>query len=186
MTLQSAEPTKGNKVMSKLSLSLLVASLGLGGLVGCADAVDADHANAEIGGAPQQLESGTLATTPAKSTDPRLLNCQLEYEAFDPTFVARTAASFENTFGQVENTGVAANDGAFGLMVRTNPHPPYNLSFIIQIFDVAKNAELSYIVLPRPHVGGAFLFELGASIAPVTLDGTSFDHLRAYCSIRMP
>ncbi|TMQ07260.1 MAG: hypothetical protein E6J90_22610 [Deltaproteobacteria bacterium] len=172
--------------MSKLSLAL-VASLGLGGLVGCADAVDADHAGAEVGGAPQQLEAGTLAGTPAKSTDPRLLNCQLEYEAFSPTFAARTATSFENTFGQVENAGVSVNDGAFGLVVSTNPNPPFNLSFIIQIFDAVKNAELSYIVLPRPHVGGAFLFELGAGIPSVTLsDGKVYDHLRAYCSIRMP
>lgn len=173
-------------VMSKLSLALLVASLGF---LGCANAVDdVDHANAEVGGVPQQLETGTLAgTTTAKSTDPRLLNCQLEYEAFSPTFAVKTATSFENTFGQVENTGVSVNDGAFGLAVSTNPQPPYNLSFIIQIFDVAKNAELSYVVLPRPHVGGAFLFELGASIPSVMLsDGQAYDHLRAYCSIRMP
>jgi hypothetical protein len=172
-------------IMSKPSLALLVASLGL---IGCADAVDADHAGAQVGGAPQQVETGTLAgTTTAKSTDSRLLNCQLEYEAFDPTFAVKTATSFENTFGQVENTGVSVNDGAFGLVVSTNPNPPYNLSFIIQIFDVAKNAELSYIVLPRPHVGGAFLFELGAGIPSVTLsDGQAYDHLRAYCSIRMP
>ena len=170
--------------MSKPSLMLLVASLGL---VGCANAGDADSGSAEIGGAPKQLEAGTLSGATAKSTDPRLLNCQLEYEAFAPKFTARTAASFETTFGAIENTGASASDGAFGVVVSTNPHPPYNLSFIIQIFDEAKNAELSYIVLPRPHVGGAFLFELGAGIPSVTLsDGQAYDHLRAYCSIRMP
>jgi hypothetical protein len=172
-------------VMSKPSLMLLVASLGF---AGCANAGDADTAGAEIGGAGKQLESGTLTgATTAKSTDARLLNCQLEYEAFSPAFAARTAASFETTFGNVENTGASANDGAFGVVVSTNPHPPYNLSFIIQIIDEVKGAELSYIVLPRPHVGGAFLFELGAGIPPVTLaDGNTYDHLRTYCSIRMP
>ncbi|HEX2690893.1 MAG TPA: hypothetical protein VHN14_29975 [Kofleriaceae bacterium] len=172
--------------MHKLSLTLLVASLGF---VGCADAGDEDTGSATINGAPQQLavQAGKLDGAAAKSTDPRLLNCQLEYEAFTPTFAVKTAASLETTFGQVENEGISASDGAFKLAVHTNPHPPYNLSFIAQIVDEARQAGISYIVLPRPHVGGAFLFELGADIPPVTLaDGTTYDNLRAYCSIRMP
>jgi len=103
-----------------------------------------------------------------------------------PAFAVKTAGSFETTFGAVENNGAFASDGSFRLDVVTNKTPPYNLSFIAEISSEATHASLSYIVLPRPHVGGAFLFELGASIAPVTLDGASFDHLRAYCSIRMP
>ena len=182
--------------MYKFSLTVLVMSLGSFGslaslgLAGCADAGDTDNGAAKIGGAPQQadVEVGKLdGSTTAKSTDPRLLNCQLEYEAFAPAFAVRTASSVETTFGKVENEGVSASDGAFGLVVQTNPNPPYNLSFIAQINDESRNAGLSYIVLPRPHVGGEFLFELGANIAPVTAaDGTVFDHLRAYCSIRMP
>lgn len=177
--------------MDKLSLTVLVMSFGsLGslGLAGCADAGDTDNGAAKLGGAPQQVEVGKLdGSTTAKSTDPRLLNCQLEYEAFAPAFAVKTASSVETTFGNVENDGVSASDGAFGLVVQTNPNPPYNLSFIAQINDESRNVGLSYIVLPRPHVGGEFLFELGANIAPVTAaDGTVFDHLRAYCSIRMP
>jgi hypothetical protein len=170
--------------MYRLSLSLLIGSLGF---AGCANATDPDPGEAEIGGAPKQLEVGKaddIAT--AKSTDARLLNCQLEYEAFKPTFAVRTAASFEATFGQVENTGAFASDASYQLAVTTNPNPPYNLSFIIDIFDLVKGAEVSYVVLPRPHVGGAFLFELGGVIAPVTFDATTYDHLRAYCSIRVP
>jgi len=172
--------------MNKLSLTLLVASIGF---AGCADAVDGDTGNAKIAGAPQQLEvqAGTIDGTAAKSTDPRLLNCQLEYEAFSPAFAVKPAANFDTTFGQVENEGVKASDGAFTLAVHTNPHPPYNLSFIVQIIDEARHGAISYIVLPRPHVGGQFLFELGADIPPVTFpDGATFDNLRAYCSIRMP
>jgi hypothetical protein len=172
-------------VMYKLSLTLLVASLGF---AGCADAGDAGTGNAKTDGAPQQLDVqvGKLDGA-AKSTDARLLNCQLEYEAFAPTFAVKPATSFEATFGKVENEGISATDGAYRLIVQTNPNPPYNLSFIAQIFDEGRNASLSYIVLPRPHVGGAFLFELGANIPSVTLsDGTAYDHLRAYCSIRMP
>ena len=47
---------------------------------------------------------------------------------------------------------------------------------------------LAYNVMPRPHVGGAYLFEIGAKIPPVTFpnETTPFDFLRAYCSIRMP
>jgi hypothetical protein len=172
--------------MYKLSLALLVGSLGF---AGCADAVDTDTGAAKIDGAPQQLDVqvGKLDAPAANSTDPRLLNCQLEYEAFAPSFAAKTAASLETTFGNVENNGISASDGTYRLIVETNPNPPYNLSFIANIFDDVRNAGLSYIVLPRPHVGGAFLFELGASIPSVTLsDGTAYDHLRAYCSIRMP
>ena len=172
--------------MSKLSLTLLAPALAL---LGCADATNPDEGSAQIGGAPQQVETGTLpgTTSTAKSTDPRLLNCQLEYESFAPTFTVKTAGMFETTFGQVENQGASASDGAYSLVVSTNPKPPYNLSFIIQIFDDARGTELSYVVLPRPHVGGAFLFEIGAGIPAVTQpDGTVFDHMRAYCSIRMP
>jgi hypothetical protein len=168
--------------MSKLSLTLLTTLA----FAACADAGNPDGGSAQIGGAPQQVETGTLPGT-AKSTDARLLNCQLEYESFAPTFTVKTAASFETTFGQVENQGASASDSAYSLVVSTNPRPPYNLSFIIQIFDEARGAELSYVVLPRPHVGGAFLFEIGAAIPAVTQpDGTVFDHMRAYCSIRMP
>jgi hypothetical protein len=157
------------------------------GFSGCADAVD--PGSAEVNGAPQQfdLQTGTLA---AKSTDARLLNCHLEYETFSPTFIAAPAAFFETTFGQVENmgdTGFSASDGTFAITVGVNQHPKHNLAFTAQIDDVNTSANLSYIILPRPHVGGEFLFELGAGIAPVTLaDGNSYDHLRAYCSIRNP
>jgi len=170
--------------MYKLSLGLLVASLGF---VGCADAGDPEHGNAELAGAPQQLEAeaGKLPGA-ALSTDPRLLNCHLEYEAFAPAFAVHPAALFETTFGQVENMGARASDGAFTLAVHTNPNPPYNLSFIIQIIDEARHGAISYVVLPRPHVGEPFLFELGADIPPVTFPDGSFDNLRAYCSIRMP
>ena len=169
--------------MSKLSLTLFVAL----GIAGCADAGNPDGGSAQIGGAPQQVETGTIGGAAVKSTDARLLNCQLEYEAFAPAFVARTAASFESTFGQVENQGASASDGAYSVVASTNPTPPYNLSFIVEIFNDTSNAELTYVVLPRPHVGGAFLFEIGAGIPAVTQpDGTVFDHMRAYCSIRNP
>jgi hypothetical protein len=168
--------------MSKLSL-ILLAPLAI---TACADAANPDGGSAQIGGAPQQVETGTLPGA-AKSTDTRLLNCHLEYESFAPSFTVKTAGTFETTFGQVENQGASASDGAYSLVVSTNPKPPYNLSFIIQIFDDARGTELSYVVLPRPHVGGAFLFEIGAGIPAVTQpDGTVFDHMRAYCSIRMP
>jgi hypothetical protein len=172
--------------MDKLTLTLLVASIGF---AGCADAGDGDTGNAKIAGAPQQLEvqAGKIDGTAAKSTDLRLLNCQLEYEAFAPAFAVKPAASFEVTFGEVENQGARASDGAFTLVASTNPHPPYNLSFVVQIVDEARKGSISYVVLPRPHVGGEFLFELGADIPPVTFpDGTTFDNLRGYCSIRNP
>jgi hypothetical protein len=142
-------------------------------------------------GAEQQLSTsgGKGDDATAKSTDPRLVNCQLEYQAITPTFTTRTAGAFDQTFGSIENTFGVASDAAYSLQVSTNKHAPYNLSFIAQIFDVKTSKQLAYIVLPRPHVGGAFLFELGAQIPATTFEDTgaaSFDTLRAYCSIRMP
>jgi hypothetical protein len=143
------------------------------------------------GDAPQQLTpnggKGDGATTVSK--DPRIVNCHLEYEAFTPSFAIRPAAQLETTFGEIENNGITASDSKYTLSVHTNPHPPYNLSFIAQIVDESRGAGISYIVLPRPHVGGAFLFELGAEIPPATFADTgeqAFDNLRAYCSIRLP
>ncbi len=171
--------------MYKSSLMLLVTSVAA---LGCAGAGEPEGGPAQVGGAPQQLQAGKLDDPPpVTSTDPRLLNCQLEYEVFQPTFVVKTAASLETTFGDVENTGAQAADGTYQLSVSTNPNPPANLSFTVQIVDQSKGAEIAYTVLPRPIVGGAFLFELGAPIAAVTgADGTTFDHVRAYCSIRNP
>ncbi len=172
-----------------LSTTLLLTSITLAGCAGGAG----DAGDAELdGNAAQQLDLGggkedSASRPPSK--DPRLLNCHLEYEAFTPGFAVRPAASFETTFGKVENEGVSASDGAYTLVVTTNPRPPYNLSFIIQIIDESKQAGISYIVLPRPHVGGAFLFELGAEIPATTFPDEgpqAFDHMRAYCSIRMP
>jgi hypothetical protein len=155
----------------------------------CADGTAGDDAVTD-GDADQQLApAGGKGDGATPSKDSRIVNCHLEYEAFTPAFAIRPAAQIERTFGEIENTGIVASDGAFSLRVHTNPHPPYNLSFIAQIVDDAKSAGLSYIVLPRPHVGGAFLFELGASIPPVSFADTgeiAFDNLRAYCSIRMP
>ena len=173
-----------------LSLTLLLSSLTLAGCAAGDESGDTGEAETE-GNAPQQLDLGAGkgdGATRALSKDTRLLNCHLEYEAFSPSFTIRPAASFETTFGKVENEGAFASDGAFQLAVTTNPRPPYNLSFIAQIVDEQRGG-LSYIVLPRPHVGGEFLFELGARISPVSFpaEGTQqYDNLRAYCSIRMP
>ncbi len=173
----------------QLSITFFLTSITL---TGCAASTDGSG-DAEIdGNAAQQLavsDGKEDSASPTLSKDRRILNCHLEYEAFTPAFAVRPAANFETTFGKVENEGASASDGAYKLVVRTNPRPSYNLSFIIQIVDESRNAGISYIVLPRPHVGGAFLFELGADIPPVTFPdegAQSYDNLRAYCSIRMP
>jgi hypothetical protein len=157
----------------------------------CTDATDRDTGPAGDIASQPQFDTGSGKTDDATthSTDARVLTCVLEYEAFTPSFAARPAATFSTTFGDVENTGAKAGDGAYTLSAHTNKHPPYNLSFVLQIVDEARKGGISYIVLPRPHVGGAFLFELGADIAPVSFPDTGeqmFDNLRAYCSIRNP
>jgi hypothetical protein len=171
--------------MDKSSLMLLIATMVATGCAGAGE--DPDAGPAQIGGAPQQAQLGTLDDPPVTSTDPRLLDCQLEYEVFQPTFAVKPAASLDTTFGDVQNSGAQAADGAYQLAISINPNPPANLSFTVQIVDQAKGAQIAYSVLPRPIVGGAFLFELGAPIPTVTgTDGTAFDHVRAYCSIRNP
>jgi len=176
------------RMLKHLSLSLLLGTLTF---AGCAAGGDdsGETGDAVTGDAPQQLNQSDKADAPKLSADTRILNCQLEYEAFSPAFAVRPAASFETTFGKVENEGAKAGDGAFTLSVHTNPHPTYNLSLIAQIIDENRRGGISYIVLPRPHVGGAFLFELGADISPVSFPAEGpqqYDNLRAYCSIRMP
>lgn len=176
-------------MIKHLSLSLLFSSLTLIGCAAGGGDESTESGDAVTANAPQQISQADKADAPKLSTDTRILNCQLEYEAFAPAFAVRPAASFETTFAKVENEGVKAGDGGFTLSVHTNPHPPYNLSFIAQIVDESRKGGISYIVLPRPHVGGAFLFELGADIPPVSFPAEGpqqYDNLRAYCSIRMP
>jgi hypothetical protein len=159
-------------------------------LAACATSQMGDDGVA-AGDVPQLLVAQAKAdgATAKVANDARVLNCQLEYEAFAPTFVTRPAASLETRFDQVVASGVSASDGGYTLRVSTNPKPPYNLSFIVQIISVARGGSISYAVLPAPHVGGAFLFEIGADIPAVTFADTgtqSFDNLRAYCSIHNP
>src|SRR5262245_34155254 len=164
-------------------------AIAMVGLAACAT-TPSDGDAAIDGDAPQQLsQGGGKGDGAALSKDPRLVNCHLEYEAFMPIFASRTAGDVENTFGEVENNGIVAGDTNFMVRISTNPKPPANLSFIAQISSTTnRDFPLSYIVLPRPHVGGAFLFELGTPIPTVTFPdtGESFNFLRAYCSIRMP
>lgn len=167
----------------------IIASLAL---AACTTSPSDEDSGAAVtdGNAEQQAPSGHGKSDGAgTSTDPRLVNCHLEYQSSAPTWATREAGTFEVTFGKIENEYGAASDNAYTLLVSTNPTPPYNLSFYAGIWDARTNKQLSYVVLPRPHVGGAFLFELGAQIPAVTFPETgdqAFDAMRAYCSIRMP
>ena len=158
--------------MNKLSVAVLAAALGI---TGC---TDSDGGVAEVSAAPLQAPAGTLFGS-AKSTESRLLDCQLAYESSAPSFASRPAATLSATFGQLGH-GVAVSDGAFTLVVSTNAGAPYDAP-LAQIFDERSNIELSHDA--QPH-GGGNLLDIGARIAPVELDGIVFDHLRAFCSIR--
>lgn len=158
--------------MPKLSHVLLAAALGITGCVS-----DSDSGAVQVGAAPLQTASATQFGA-AKSTEARLLDCQLAYESFSPSFASRTAATLTSTFGQLDH-GVAMSDGAFTLVVSTSAGAPYGLPLAAQIFDDRSNIELSY---DAPARGDAYVFDLGARIAPVELDGVVFDHLRAHCS----
>jgi len=160
----------------------------------CTTASGDDPANTD-GNAPQQVitekgggkgdGAGSAAKVPA---DPRLLNCQFEYERFSPEWATHPLGTFETAFDKVETGFQWAFDPNYTLGVVNNMSPAYNLSLNVNIWDAKTNKLLGYVVLPRPHVGGAYLFELGVAIPSIDMaDGTgSFDNLRAYCSIRNP
>jgi hypothetical protein len=163
-----------------------LATVALASLTAAACTVEpTDTGTAQVSGdAEQQLSQSAKADGPS-SSDKRILNCQLEYESFTP-FATQPIDSFDKTIGQIVSGGVTATDGTYQLGISINPAPAYNLSFNVQLSTVATGEIESYVVLPSPHVGGAYLFELGTHIPAVTAGGGTFDYLRAYCSIRNP
>jgi hypothetical protein len=122
-------------------------------------------------------------------TTTRHLQCVLEYARYSPDFKTSYAGSFDELMSTVKANGATASDGKFAFQVRVNPDPPYNLPFIVSIRDLTADQNIAYSVLPAPRLGGAFLFELGARIAPVTLPvpalttDEQFDFMRSYCSL---
>lgn len=118
----------------------------------------------------------------------RRLACQLEYARYSPDFHTLHAGSFDEAVGTVRAQGASASDGRFALEARIHPEPPHNLSFIVNLRDLATGDNLAYGMLPPPRLGGDFLFELGGRIAPITLPGVAtgeqrFDFLRSYCTL---
>ena len=83
----------------------------------------------------------------------------------------------------VGTTGVATSNPTLELYAQVNPSPPNNLSFEVGVIRVSTGKTLSYVVLPPPSTGGAFLFEIGAQITTVTIDSIAYDHIRTYCSL---
>jgi hypothetical protein len=121
----------------------------------------------------------------------RHLQCVLEYARYSPDYHTSFAATFDELMSKVKANGATASDGKFAFQVQVNPNPPYNLPFIVSLRDLTTDQNLAYSVLPAPRLGGDFLFEMGARIAPVTLPVPSlttdqqFDYLRSYCSLTL-
>jgi hypothetical protein len=111
------------------------------------------------------------------------LSCNLEYERFTPTFLTLPQGSFSQPMSVVASTGVSTSNGTLLLYAGVNPTPPFNLSFEVGVIRVSTGKTLSYVVLPPPTAGGAFLFENGAQITTVTIGGILYDHIRTYCSL---
>ena len=177
--------------MNTTRIAALALVSGLSSLIiGCTTDDTTTDGDAETSAnAEQQLSPPGKGDGPS-SNDKRILNCQLEYESFAP-FATQTIASVDKAIGKIVAGDTLATDGTYALSVAINPHPAYNLAFSVQLSAVASGETVSYAVLPAPHVGGAYLFELGGHIPAVTLpvDGGAtqpFDFLRTYCSIRNP
>lgn len=135
--------------------------------------------------APQAI--GPLAEAAPRTVQPAALtgtlNCNLEYERFSPTFLTLPQVSFSQPMSVVATSGVSASNATFLLYAQINPSPPTNLSFEVGTIRNSTGKSLSYLVLPPPSAGGAFLFENGAQITTVTINGIAYDHIRTYCSL---
>jgi hypothetical protein len=129
-------------------------------------------------------EPSTDLDTDSASSATRHFVCNLEYETFSPTWATFPAASFDDKQSVVNKTGAVAGDANYSLSISMNSEAPYNLVFNAFILD-ATGATVAYTVLPTPHTGGDYLFEIGSKIAPITPAGAaqSFDFMRAYCSL---
>lgn len=110
------------------------------------------------------------------------LSCHLEYERFSP-FGFLSVTSFSTPMSTVGSQGVTSSDGSLLLYAVVNPNPPANLSFEVGVDQVSSGVNLSYTVLPPPALGGAWLFETGTQITPVTINGVTYNYVRAYCSL---
>ena len=115
----------------------------------------------------------------------RHLACTLQYETFSPTFATQLAATFDEKYTVVKKSGASATDGAFTLSAIHNATPPFNLVDTMVITNAQTGGTVAYVVLPSPHLGGDFLFELGGKIDPVTPAGSTvaFDFMRGFCSL---
>ena len=110
------------------------------------------------------------------------LNCHLEYERFSP-FAALPVTSFSTPMSTLASQAVTSSDGSLLLYAVVNPNPPANLSFEVGVDRVSSGLNLSYTVLPTPALGGAWLFETGTQITPVTINSVTYNYVRAYCSL---
>lgn len=172
---------------------LLTASLVLGAAA-CASPDAADPgASAEPATEAAQAPGpqATLSPHAAMSPEARLaaasltgtLSCNLEYERFSPVFSTLPQVSFSQPMSVVASQGFSTSNATFQLYAVVNPTPPFNLSFEVGTIRVSTGKTLSYLVIPPPSAGGAFLFENGAQITTVTIGGIAYDHIRTYCSL---
>ena len=129
-------------------------------------------------------ENSNDLDTDSATAGTRHFICNLEYETFTPSFATLPAASFDEKQSVVNKTGASAGDGSYSLSIAMNSAAPFNLVFNAFILD-ANSATVAYTVLPTPHTGGDYLFEIGNKIDPITPPGATqaFDFMRAYCSL---
>lgn len=128
----------------------------------------------------------TRAATPVRTPHPLVeagtLSCHLEYLRATP-YAALPITSFQQPMAAVSTQGASASDGTYQLFAWVNPAPSTNLAFELGVNRVSTGNTVMYTVSPMPAITDGFLFETGARIAPIAIGGTTYDHLRAYCSL---
>jgi hypothetical protein len=153
---------------------------------GTESAPGADPAPTDELAAPQMARLPRTPLPPdlaeAAAAVPGTLGCHLEYERFSP-FAALAVTSFSQPMATLGSQSVTSSDGSLLLYAAVNPNPPANLSFEVGVDRVSSGLNLSYTVLPTPALGGAWLFETGTQITPVTINGVTYNYVRAYCSL---
>jgi hypothetical protein len=156
-------------------LSIIVVSSAV---VGCASHTSTAPQNLDTGsGAGGKADNGTALA------DSRHLNCQLEYWTARPAFATQNIGAIDGPYGNISIAGGLSVHADYGFTIARNNDPSAQLPFNAIIVD-ASGATIAYIVLPDLATTDYFDFELGAAIAPTTLLDTTYDHVRAYCSVR--
>lgn len=158
--------------MGKFSIVFVTA------LIGCAASpADKPHDPPELFTGSKADDGSTVSTN-----DPRRVHCDLIYatEAGDTS----AAATIETTYGSVHG-GVSAEDDQYTLYLVVNPNAGATLPLNAVIYDPDGTLR-AWAMQAEPSVANDYFLALGSKIPPRTIGATTYDRMRADCTIHDP